>query len=176
MFDWYWKVYRFYWNNLTPRTIYYGIKNGVSNLIQWLPIIWHDRDWDEYFLLAMLHKKFKNMEHYHKKYGISANAENVAHELMVCKNLCKRLMEEKYTNPYEERNKPHFEWFHENFEKAMHSEPDENGLIMITKHDDPDEPDGRWILPAHHHEEYLAKQDVELLAKYMMRCMRGWWD
>lgn len=174
--NWCWKVYRFYWNNLTPRIIYYNIKNGVTNLINWLPIIWQDRDWDEYYLYAIMCKKFEQMEHFHRDHGITVSAPKNAHELMVCKNLCRRLMEDEYTSPYEKRNMPHFDWFSEKFEQSIQSESDENGFITIVDHYEPDEPDSRWILPAHGHEENLAKQDIELLTKLMRKYMRGWWD
>lgn len=50
----------FWWAEIkrTPR----NISNGISNLIAWFPIIWHDRDWDWEFLNDMLIFKLSRME------------------------------------------------------------------------------------------------------------------
>ena len=51
----FWKVYRWFrwdWKHF-HKYLYYGIKN----LITWFPVIWKDRDWDDYYILEIL--KFK---------------------------------------------------------------------------------------------------------------------
>jgi len=42
----------YWWDNL---------KDGISNLRTWFPIIWDDRDWDNHFLWEMLLFKLKRM-------------------------------------------------------------------------------------------------------------------
>lgn len=37
---------------------YYSIKNGIWNIIRWFPVIWEDRDWDDYYIFALLYHKF----------------------------------------------------------------------------------------------------------------------
>lgn len=39
---------------------FYKIKYGVSNLIKWFPIVWKDRNWDHYYIDAILHFKLRN--------------------------------------------------------------------------------------------------------------------
>lgn len=167
---------RFYYRNLTPKTIYYRIKYGIENLIIWFPTIWRDRDWDEYFLFKILEKKFTHMENHFRKYGNHVGSEKSAHRMMVCKNLCTRLCENEYTTPYDERNKPHLEWFIEKMKAAFHKEPDKRGFITIVRRDEPDEPDNRWINPGVDHEEMLEQQDVDLLCRILSKHSRGWWN
>ena len=160
-----------------PRSLYYNIKYGIENLFVWLPVIWHDRDWDEYFLWAILEHKFKRMEHLFRVYGHHVGADKTAHKLKICQLLCKRLKEEEYTTPYEKRNESHFEWFRKKFEQSMSREPDEAGIITVVGEGDRgDEPDGRWILPAHKHEEDMIQQDIDLLCKIMNKHVQSWWD
>jgi hypothetical protein len=158
------------------RTKYYNIKYGIKNLFVWLPTIWGDRDWDEYFLLRILELKFKRMEHLFREHGNHVGADRTAHRLRICRCLCKRLAEEKYTTPYDERNKPHLDWVGKKIEESFHKEPNENGFITIIGHNEPDEPEDRWIRPRHEHEEKMIQQDIDLLCKIIQRHVRGWWD
>jgi hypothetical protein len=118
------------------------------------------------------------MERLHSRYGHFGNSHKYSHQLKVCKNLCKRLKEDDYTSPYAERNKPHFEWFSELFDKSMNeeTESDENGMRLIMRHNEPDEPESRWIRPAYDHEDYLAKQDLELMCNIIRKHAQYWWD
>lgn len=172
----YFSIRGFYYRNLTPSTLYYRTKYGILNLIIWFPIIWRDRNWDHSYMFEMLEYKLSLMEKLFRKYGHSVNSEKDAHYIMICKNLCKRLADDEYTNPYEERNRLHHEWFSRKFEEAMNKEPNKNGFITVVRRHEPDEPDDRWILPAHEHEEYLANQDLELLCRLIRKHSRGWWD
>jgi len=119
----YFSIRGFYYRNLTPSTLYYRTKYGILNLIIWFPIIWRDRNWDHSYMFEMLEYKLSLMEKLFRKYGHSVNSEKDAHYIMICKNLCKRLADDEYTNPYEERNRLHHEWFSRKFEEAMNKEP-----------------------------------------------------
>ena len=166
----------YFWPYAETRTVYYNLKNGIRNLIIWVPIIWQDRDWDHAYLFRMLEHKFSLMEKLFREHGHLVSADRNAHNIKICKNLCKRLHEGNYTNLYEKRNNPHSEWFSKKIKESFCKEPNENGFITIVNHYEPDEPDSRWILPAHKHEEYLANQDVDLLCKLIQKHVRGWWD
>ena len=47
------------------RNLYYSIKEGIPKLINWIPIIWKDRDWDYEFLLIILEHKITSMEKFY---------------------------------------------------------------------------------------------------------------
>lgn len=137
--------------NLNPRTIYYNLKYGIGNLISWFYIIWTDRDWDDYFLLAMLHKKIARMEKLHRNHGHLVSSESSAKQLRLCKCLLKRLMDEDY---FDYRKLP------EDYLISTEYCPKES----------------KRVLNEHKHEEYLINQDLDLLFKTIRRCILGWWD
>ena len=74
------------------------IRYGIKNLFLWFKIIWFDRNWDYVYLLIILERKLDYMEKYQRDYGISADYMNLAKQLMVCKNLCRRIREDTYDN------------------------------------------------------------------------------
>ncbi|MFI2856892.1 hypothetical protein ACH6EH_07100 [Paenibacillus sp. JSM ZJ436] len=70
------------------RDRYYSIKDGVSNLIKWLPIIWSDRDWDQEYLYIIVHKKLEHMEEFFRSDNtFTAEAISVADEIKEAKDL-----------------------------------------------------------------------------------------
>jgi len=174
--EWYYCIRRFFYNNLTPRRLKNNLKYGIQNLIVWFPIIWKDRDWDNYFLYAVMHKKLQKMSRFHAKYGITMGAPKYAKQTKICYLLLKRLMEENYTTPYDKRNKPHFDWFSKKMKESFTKESDENGMICIVSHDESDEPDARWIIPASKHEAEMIQQDIDLFCKIFSRHVQEWWD
>src|SRR5690606_4724461 len=42
----------------------YSIKRGLSNLIEWLPVIWNDRQWGAEYIYKILLKKLKLKEEF----------------------------------------------------------------------------------------------------------------
>lgn len=137
--------------NLNPRTIYYNLKYGIGNLIFWFYIIWTDRDWDNYFLYAMLHKKLVRMEKLYRFHGSLVSSENSANQLRICKCLLKRLMEEKYFD---------YSIIPDDWNISRPLPP------LISEK----------LSKEAKHEEYLIEQDLDLLFKTMRKCVRGWWD
>lgn len=55
------------------KNFYYDLKYGVENLFYWLPTIWKDRNWDEYYLSLILKKKLEFME-----YNLRVNDRHVS--------------------------------------------------------------------------------------------------
>jgi len=154
------------------------INNYYLSYKKWktyLPLIRKDRQWDEAFLFRLLEAKFSLMEDYFRNHGISVSAERNALRIKICKNLCKRIAEQHYTNPYEERSKPHLDWLLERIRNETYHIPVGKRTIKINL-DDPNKPDDRWILLGQKHEDYLEKQDIEFLCKILTKHVRGWWD
>jgi len=149
-----------------------NIRLGIKKWSYFLPVIWRDRQWDESFFFRILEVKLKLMEDYFKNYGISVDAEKDAHNIEICRNLCKRLHEQDYTNPYEKRNKLVLS-------RPLTTEPIKNkeGKTVaerIVFHDT--ESERKYFLLADDHEQYLEKQDIEYLCKILQKHVRGWWD
>lgn len=74
----------------------FNVKYGIINLIKWLPIIWKDRDWDEYFLYKILHKKLSHMEVAFRTNYDWGQDESLADEIKVVKEALGRLIEDEY--------------------------------------------------------------------------------
>ena len=54
------------------------IIRGIKNLWFWVPIIWNDRQWDEYHLFKLLAFKFKLMEDfYDSEHAVSADKKHL---------------------------------------------------------------------------------------------------
>lgn len=167
------------WKDNFVFDFFYKIRSFFRNIIstiRWLPVIWQDRQWDEYYLYKILEHKFKLMEDFFRYKGMHVGAEREANQMKVCRLLLQRLMEENYTTPYDERNQPHFDWFQKKMEEAFNKEPNGEGFIVIAEAYERDEPDARWIVPAHKHEKYLRKQDIDLLFRIITKHAEKWWD
>ena len=51
------------WRRFVHWRIKYVI-DGVRNIIRWVPVLFHDRDWDDFFITKMLQKKIENQRKY----------------------------------------------------------------------------------------------------------------
>ncbi len=167
------------WKDNFVFDFFYKVRSFFRNIIstiKWLPVIWRDRQFDEYFLYAILEHKFQLMENHFRYKGMHVGSERDANQMKVCRLLLQRLMEENYNTPYDERNKLHFDWFRLKMKKAFGEVPNEKGYFVILEGKESDEPDGRWILPASKHEDYLKKQDLNLLCSIINKYAVRWWD
>jgi len=158
------------------RNFFGSIKDGIENLIIWFPVIWKDRDWDQFYLYIILRKKLINMEKYQRKYGISTVSEKTADEIKVCVNLLNRLINDDYMETVFRKHDEkwgeiniEFEPYTDNLSKALMTR--ENVLTEKNKEDEVKE-----FKRLCKHEDMLRKQDVEYLFHLMNRHIQGWWD
>lgn len=70
--------------------------DGVSNIIRWIPTLYHDRDWDEYFILRMLQKKIEHQRAYLVKSNRHTRVDEDNFWMTVALNLIERELEEYY--------------------------------------------------------------------------------
>jgi hypothetical protein len=63
-----WDTARFKWGRYIHWRIRYFFQ-GVLNIIRWMPTIFHDRDWDDYYITKMLQKKLE----FHRAHLVSEN-------------------------------------------------------------------------------------------------------
>jgi hypothetical protein len=71
---------------------------GVRNLFAYLPIIWHDRDWDYSCMLDLWEFKFKRMAHLFEHYGHHVGDKEQARNLRMCAQLCARIRDDEYAD------------------------------------------------------------------------------
>ncbi|ODA08268.1 hypothetical protein [Paenibacillus polymyxa] len=74
-----------------------GIRDGVSNLIKWFPIIWNDRDFDQAYLYKIIHRKLENMEEFFEsKHTFSVEAPQVAKEIQEAREKLGRVITDEH--------------------------------------------------------------------------------
>jgi hypothetical protein len=142
------------------------IKN-IKKIISWIPVLWNDRNFDEVFMLKILHKKLEGMEEFFRSDRTwSANSDETAHEIMTAKNLCKRLISKNYLNDsILQHHKLNF-W---EFLKKI-----ENGKSF--NFGDIDKKQDYELKKSFKHADYMEKQDWNYLWDLIKKYGRMWWD
>lgn len=106
---------------------YFSVKNWIKHLFifivklfKWIPILWKDRDYDDYFIFEILKKKIHQQRDFLVKNNRHTNIEQTNHWMTVCINLIERIQNSYYEVEY-------FEY-----------EDVEHHFVEITKENDPD--------------------------------------
>ena len=68
-----WRIRRFY--------------ESILNLIRWFPVIWNDRDWDDYYIKKLLYTKIKHVRKYTEKRKFYVGWENEVKWMKMCEKL-----------------------------------------------------------------------------------------
>jgi hypothetical protein len=155
----------------------YDIPYGIKNLIRWFPVIWQDRNWDQYYIYVILHKKLTLMEKGLRN-GCHLYADKTADQVKICVLLLDRLIKDEY---HENAFKRHEEKWGEaefNFED-LEEKPDQCRLLITrlnvkTKKDE--EQERKDFMRTSKHSDQMKNQDVEMLFKIMNKHIQGWWD
>ena len=87
------------WRACRPR----AIRRGIRNLIFWIPIIWHDVDFDYGPLLDMMRASLGKLEPWIRD-GYSMGGEKDADKIRVCLLLLDRIIADEYTIEQGRRN------------------------------------------------------------------------
>jgi hypothetical protein len=97
------------WRTYTPQWLKYFI-DGVKNIIRWMPTIYKDRDWDDYYILKILQKKIEHQRAYLVKYNRHMDIEEDNFWMTVCLNLIEREITEYYVTEYQNYSKTTIEF------------------------------------------------------------------
>lgn len=155
----------------------YDIPYGIRNLIRWFPVIWQDRNWDQYYIYVILHKKLFLMERALRN-GCHLYADKTADQVKVCVLLLDRLIKDEY---HENAFKRHEEKWGEadfNFED-IEDRPGMSQLLITrpnVKDEKDDENERKEFRRYSNHEQKLREQDLDMLFKIMRKHIQGWWD
>lgn len=144
----------YYWRKYNPVAVYRKIKNLIRNIYRYRVFLWNDRNWDFDFVYLLLESKFESMEKGISKRNILMRSQEISKELMVAKNLCKRVNQDydfaNYVRDYIESD--------ENFLKNLNKPRTKEYTRAMYKH----------------HE--LAAANKDYLWKYISKKSKGWWD
>ena len=72
----------------------------VYNVIRWLPIIWKDQDWDDFYIFEILKFKLKNQAKYIGYHDRHTTAKRDAEIMMLCVRLIEKVQDEYYGKEY----------------------------------------------------------------------------
>jgi hypothetical protein len=177
--------------------LFYLLKNfarGVKNLWKWFPIIWQDRDYDDYFIFEILKTKLKHQAKYIGDRDWHTRAKRDAEIMMTCVRLIEKTQDEFYSGDYMNYHESRFNWLDvkgkpdhkqleieeisENYDEyfAKHKSAvrrvlaDEKLQIFKLNGDDNKQ---RLAMNLGHYNEKRAQ---DLLFKLINRNIRGWWD
>jgi len=75
------------------RNFYFGIKN----LIKWFPVIWNDRDWDDYYIFEVLKYKLAKQADHTAKHNNHTRAQYDAQRMRLCVSLLDKVQNEYYS-------------------------------------------------------------------------------
>jgi hypothetical protein len=76
------------------------LREGISNIIYWFPIIWKDRNWDHGYIYTMLQHKLKAQAQYIGRRDWHTRAQQDARRMTICVNLIQKLQDDFYEMEY----------------------------------------------------------------------------
>ncbi len=150
-----------------------NILTGIYNVIRWLPTIWNDRDWDDYYILYMLKTKLQHMENFFRSDNAwSARAKEDADNIRYAINLIDKIQNHDYTGealkPFRERN-PEYKF-------ELKTEPCEDNpkLYRVITDDTPEQKE--LLSQCYNQSEKNEDNDYKELFRYLGEHIREWWD
>lgn len=135
------------------RSLFYNLKNGLPNIIEYLPIIWHDRDWDYSYIDRLMRFKLNKMANKMEKH---TSKDPAIKQLRFCVKLLDRLIADDYIHP--------------DFEKTF-NERSTSDILTGKNKNFTDEDFSKWMK----YEAYLREKDRCVLENIMKKHMTGWW-
>ena len=152
--------------------LFNNLKRGIINIIKWFPVIWNDEDYDFQTIYTLLYHKLNHMEQYYESdKTYSANADKTAYEIMIAKNLAKRLAKENYLN---NALIEHEQKYPDYLEKSFHTEKIE-GKDLYRIMDLNSKEEKKSFERCSQLSDYLEQQDREYLFDYLKKKIRNWW-
>lgn len=87
------------WRKYTPTWLVEFV-DGVKNIFRWMPTIYKDKDWDDFYILAMLRKKIEHQREYLVKANRHMDIERDNKNMTLALNLLERMIDEYYACEY----------------------------------------------------------------------------
>ena len=142
---------------------------GFRNLYVWFPIIWRDRGWDHYFLLAMMEKKLTEMVKTFKAESAYMDNEETIRQIEEILPALKRLANDNYL--HEEHEKLHEEFGEHEFKEIP------GGMYQMVRWDDEkEEAYSKRIKELFALEEKMKHEDLDFVFDNMKKNILGWWS
>jgi len=85
------------WWRFDGRHIPRNIKQGIKNIFYWFPVIWKDRNWDQFYIYEVLKHKLKAQANYIATQDRHTKAKQDARRMMICAKLLQKMQDDTYT-------------------------------------------------------------------------------
>jgi hypothetical protein len=90
-----WDESRFKWGRYVHWRIRYFF-HGIYNIIRWIPVLYKDKDWDDYYITKILQKKLEHQ----RAYLVHANRHDSVPEINYWITVLLNLIESEHENYY----------------------------------------------------------------------------
>jgi hypothetical protein len=101
---WLYRKFRYSWVQMKAQkyifTPIHDLRNGISNLIKWFPVIWKDRSWDSHYIFEILKQKLIFQREYLVTNNRHLNVDEDNRYITLCLNLIERIQDEYYEMEY----------------------------------------------------------------------------
>lgn len=142
----------------------------IVRVVQWIPTLWNNYDWDFHYIFIVLRYKLTRMEREIRLKGHASNRKQTADQIKVAVHLLDRICNDGYlenaTSPVD-REYGQWTFDFENNLEIVHKKP--LTVKQKTQHK-------KDLRAAWKHSDYMIKQDKEYLFKYILKHHRQWWD
>jgi len=159
---------------------------SCNNIIKWAPIIWKDRDWDEWYIFTILQKKieFQRKEIIYANKHTQVDRDN--RDMTIVLNLIERVKEEYYNTEYlyyeeskfrfeeveerEDLTRLEIDVLSERYDEFLMKYP--SGVRKVLR----DKPDLNKKDLCFYVSHYNQEKAHDLLFRVLRERMRWWWD
>ena len=93
--------YRWTWRTILPILghCWYSVRHGIVNIFRWIPVIWHDEDFDWEYLASVMEWKLRRMSRVFQKHGHHLFSDRDARRTLICAELLKRIRQDEWLEP-----------------------------------------------------------------------------
>lgn len=92
---------------------YYKIKyffTPIRNIIRWFPVLWKDKDWDDWYIYTILETKLRYQAKYIGDRDFHTEAKRDAERMMLCVRLIQKIKEEDFSSEYMDYHVSNYHW------------------------------------------------------------------
>ena len=172
------------WRNTHWRLRYF--LGGIKNIFRWMPTLYKDKDWDDWYIFTILQKKieFQRKEIIYANRHMEVDRDN--RDMTIVLNLIERVKEEYYGTEYLDYSETKFRFepiegddnhysleqdlISENYDEYLRKYPSSVRKVSKEKPDLNKRDLCFWV--AKHNEEKAHN----LLFRILKERMRWWWD
>lgn len=154
---------------------YRSIKNGLCNIIRYIPAVWGDYDFESDSLYRMIYYKLKyQQEFFESDRPWCVGAGSVAKRIRLAKCLAKRLWKDEYSANASVLHDMIYKY--DNFFESKAVYDEEGRVKYYTSLRTSTEEESKSFKKYIEHSIYMQKQDKELLFKILNKYLDNWWD